>query len=130
MRFVRLWWLFSLLLISLTGCGGDDVNKVHIRIRNDSEVDIENFWLGAGGVGQSTTPYGPIDSGHITEYQAHEPVLANYRKMNFVTVDGKQYLDVIYPEKHVGTPELAPGNYTFSYAIVGDKPVLTLTKDQ
>ncbi|MBM7843847.1 hypothetical protein [Herpetosiphon giganteus] len=130
MKIVRLWALFSLLLISLAGCGGDDMDKVHIRIRNDSDIDIENFWLGAGGVGQETTPYGAISSGHITEYQAHEPVLANYRKMNFVTVDGKQYLDVIYPEKHVGTPELAPGYYTFSYALVNDKPVLTLTKDK
>jgi len=125
---MRLWLFVGFLLMALSGCGNGE--QVQIRIRNDSDRDIEHFWLGAGGFGGSSFAYGAIPRGQTTPYQSFAPVLANYRKCNFITADGRQYLDTIYPERHIGSAELSPGRYTFAYDIVNDEPVLTLIQDQ
>lgn len=121
--------LISVLLVS---CTGNYImnDQIYIRIRNDSDSNIDNFWLGAGPRGGSTgnTAYGPIASGASTDYAQIEPVLANYRKLNFVA-DNVRYQDVIDPQQYVGEPELPPGRYTFAYDIVDGKAVLTLIQD-
>lgn len=119
-----------LLVMTIAGCGTNEQGRIRIRIRNDSDQDITNFWLGAGGPGASTAAYGNIPVGNATSYRSFEPVLAQYRKCNFVTADGTRYLDTIYPEEHLGTPELSPGSYTFAYRIVNGETKLTLTQDE
>lgn len=126
---MRRWLILGLLMTTLfSGCG-DDSENIHIRIRNNTGMEIENFWLGAGGRGPSTISYGSIDAGETTDYQAVEPVLARYRKLNFITIDGRQYLDTIYFEDWVGSAELAPGRYTFAYTLTNGEAQLTLIVD-
>ncbi len=125
---LRIYLCTGLLVMTLWGCGGGEA--VQIRIRNVSDQDITKFWLGAGGRDQSTIAYGAIASGETSSYHSLEPVLANYRKCNFITADGRQYLDTIYPEEHIGSQELPPGRYTYAYDIVNGEASLTLIKDQ
>lgn len=125
---MRRWLCVGVLMLSLFSCGGGE--RLRIRIRNDSNQDITKFWLGAGGIGQSTAAYGAISSGDTTPYQSFEPVYANYSNFNFITADGGKYVDVILPEEHIGSAELPPGSYTFGYDIVGGKAVLRLIQDK
>lgn len=127
---MRLWICMVLLMLTITGCGTNEQGRIRIRIRNDSDQDITKFWLGAGGPGASTASYGNIPAGSTTSYQSFEPVLANYRKCNFITADGGKYLDTIYPEQHLSAPELSPGSYTFAYTIVNGEAKLALTQDE
>lgn len=125
----RLLIVIGLLCMILSGCGGD-AGKVHVRIRNNSNQDWKNFWLGAGGPNNHLEEYGAIASGETTDYIALEPMLAKYRKFDLLTDGGTRYNAVVYPENHLGDKELAPGNYTFAFDIVNNDAVLTLTKDQ
>lgn len=118
------------LMMTIVGCGPDQQSRIRIRIRNDSDQDITKFWLGAGGTGASTVSYGNIPAGSTTSYQSFAPVLANYRKSNFITADGGKFIDTIYPEDHLSAPELSPGSYTFAYTIVNGEVKLTLTQDE
>ncbi len=124
------WLIIIGLFMTFLQSSCNDSESVQIRIRNNTGMEIEDFWLGAGGNGPSTIAYGSIEAGETTDYQAVEPVLARYRKLNFITVDGRQYLDTIYFEEHVGSAELAPGRYTFAYALVNGAAELTLIVDQ
>lgn len=105
--------------------------KVSIRIRNESSKDIKYFWLGAGGTSNYSEQYSNIKSGETTAYKSVDAVLAAYRKMNFITTDEKQYMETIYPEKHIGKNELeADASYTFVYTIVEEKPVLKIITER
>ena len=99
--------------MTIGGCSASEP-QVHIRIQNNGPEDITAFWLGAGGPNGKTVAYGAIPKGHRTGYRDVAPVLANYRKYNFITTSGKRYLEVVYPERHIGSDRLAPGHYTFS----------------
>ena len=121
--------IMGLLCMTLTGCG-DSAGKVHVRIRNASGQDWKNFWLGAGGPNKHLEEYGAIASGATTDYIALEPMLAKYRKYDFLTPDGTRFNGVIYPENHIGVNELAPGYYTFAFDIANGAAVLTLAQDK
>ncbi len=129
--------LIGTFLLTLAGCAltgvssnNESSKKLMIRVRNDSGLDIENFWLGAGPRGGSSgnTAFGAIKEGDTSRYHGVEPLLDNYRKLNFVA-DGQRYLDNIDPQEHVGQAELSLGWYTFAYDIVNGDPVLTLVED-
>lgn len=119
------------LIVVLIVASPQAEESINIRIKNSTSKDIENFWLGAGGTGNSTESYGSIKNGEETRYKSFKPVLANYRKMNFITTDKKQYTDVIYPEKFFDKNELEKGRYyTFKYTITNETAVLTITQDK
>ena len=122
-----------LLAVSLmVGCTSEERmnEKIMIRVRNESTLNFENAWLGAGerGGATQTTAYGGIKAGDTSTYKEIDALLANYRKIDIVA-DGTRYLDTIDPAAHVGTPELGPGRYTFAYAIIDGKLSLTLIVD-
>lgn len=129
--------LISILLLGILGCASassgnsaDSGKKLMIRVRNESALNIENFWLGAGPRGGSTrnTSFGAIKTGETSRYHAVEQNLDNYRKMNFVA-NGKRYLGNIDPQNFVGQAELPLGWYTFAYNIVDGEPVLTIIEE-
>lgn len=117
----------SLLLLMVSGCSKGE--QMQIRIRNNSNQDIKNFWLGAGGTGPTPLAYGPIPAGSTTDYKAIEPIFARYHQSDFLTTDGTRYLTTIYPEKYLNVSELAPGAYTFAYDIQNGEAVLDLITD-
>ncbi len=106
-------------------------DAVNIRIRNETGEDIDKFWLGAGSQGGSTgnTAFGSIRNNQNSNYHQIQPVLANYRKCNFL-IDGTRYLDNIDPTEHIGADQLLTGKfYTFVYEIVGGEPQLTIIEE-
>lgn len=106
--------------------------QVNIRVKNATTKDIQNFWLGAGGLnGPSPMSLGAIKNNETTSYRGVDPILARYRKTDFITTDGKRYGDVVYPENFFDKPELEMGSYyTFEYTLQADKPVLKITRDK
>ena len=122
---------FALILFSaliLPGCSSGKP-RVHIRIHNEGPQDISAFWLGAGGPNGKTLAFGAIANGQTTPYRAVAPMLANYRKSNYITGDGRRHLDVIYPEQHFDQPVLVPGHYTFVYLQQNGQSRIKLLRD-
>ncbi len=117
-----------IVCLILAACSSKEP-RVHIRIQNHGPEDISHFWLGAGGPNGKTVPYGEIPNGQLTPYREVAPVLANYRKYNYITTKDKRYLDVVYPEQHIGSNELAPGYYTFSVMQHEGQSRLTLVRE-
>ncbi len=120
-------WIAAAAVLTLLGCGGNQ--PVQIRIRNASSQDMTNFWLGAGGTSGISTTFSKIPAGTTTGYRGFSTVRANYSKCNFLMQNGKQYIVNTYPLPNGTSDELAPGNYTFSYDLVGDSGTLTITRD-
>ena len=123
--------LAVLLLAFLVACkGGSPVQSdgVYIRIQNDMDREIENFWLGPGGHGPPAVPYGAIPTGALSEYQRFPAELPYYSALNFLTADGKRYLDNVY--ETTGDEGLMPGYYTFVYSPEGERARLTIVRDQ
>lgn len=126
----RLFWSLTMLFLftALMGCSSDKRNQtqLQIRMRNDTPYAIDNLWLGAGPRGGATedTEFGPIGQGETTPYAQIEPVLANYRKLNFVA-NGTRYNAVV----DLPSQELANGAYTFVCTINGDSTTITVVAE-
>jgi hypothetical protein len=125
--------LLILMLSFLFGCStsGQNQSRIQIRIRNDTPYDIENLWLGAGPKGGATenTEYGAIRQGEESRYYAIEPILANYRKLNFLA-NNFRYIAVIDIAAQTGSEELAAGSYTFVCTTNGEEAEVTILKDE
>lgn len=118
----------AVLAALLTGCAAAG-DRVYVRLRNDGPLPWRAAWLGAGGPNGHLRGFGAVDVGETTPYAALAPVLANYRKTDILIAPGRRYGNVVRPEEHVGTPELAPGRYTFSYRVVGEALVMDIRRD-
>jgi hypothetical protein len=104
----------------------DPAQVVHIRVVNQTGMTITKLWIGA----DSGTYFKDLKPGKDAAYRSFKPELAAYRKVNFITEDGKKYLDTINPENFIGQAELSKGKYyTFQYKIEGDKAILDLKED-
>ncbi|MBA3531115.1 MAG: hypothetical protein H0T73_04245 [Ardenticatenales bacterium] len=118
-----------LLAMGLLGCSSPD-GPVRIRIRNSSDQDFENYWLGAGGGGPSAVQYGAIGQGETTAYKSFPTTFAHYSKCNFITDAGEQLIVLTDIQTQLGVSELAPGAYTFDYDIVDGVGQLTVIQDE
>jgi hypothetical protein len=102
---------------------------VQIRVRNVGDQEVEKFWLGAGGTGPTPVSFGAIAQGETTSYRGFPAQVAAYRKYDAITADGARHLGVIYPEHHVGAPELEPGRYTFEFDVERGLATLRIVRD-
>ena len=123
-----IWLALGGLLLALVGCGQE--GPLQIRIRNDSGQQIENFWLGAGGMGGPSTAYGAIAPGETSAYKSFSLETANYSKCNFITADGRQYIVNSSTRERAGLDPLAAGRYTFAYSLVDDQGLLTIVAEE
>lgn len=120
----------GLLAAGLGGCcrggggGASGAGEVRVRVRNQTGQDFEKFWLGAGGQGPAPAPYGAIRRGSTSSYVSFEPVLARYRKYDILVAGNARHDGVVYPERYLGQPTLAPGSYTFVFTEEGGKVTL------
>ena len=125
---IRLAVLLAFGLAACTGAGGP---TVEIRIHNAGSEPFENVWLGAGGpdLRNRPVPYGRLRPGETTRYKPHAAVLARYRKIDVLLPGtGRRHVEIVRPDGFFGTPELAPGRYTFHVAPDLD-PTLRITRD-
>jgi hypothetical protein len=107
-------------------------DRLHIRIRNESGLDITAFWLGAGSGagGPGSRAYGEILSGATTPYRSLKPEFGSYSNYNFITEDGKRYVGSTVANELIGQAVLEPGYYTFAYTIVDNRAVVTMIPDE
>lgn len=119
------------LALAAAGCAAGAGDQLHIRIRNDSAVDIKGFWLGtgSGAGGPSSRSYGEIAAGETTRYRTRQAEYGYYSNYNLVTTDGTRYLGT-FPLEQVGGTQLDPGYYTFVFHIAGGRGMLEVIRDE
>ena len=103
---------------------------VQVRLRNETGGELKEAWLGPGGRGKGSEDYGRIAAGETTEFRGLEPFLERYRKLDWVSADGKAHGLTVYPEQHLGMRELPAGRYTFVLAPPGTKPALRIIEER
>ncbi len=111
-----------ILPLAIGACAARSLDRIHIRIRNESAVDIASFWLGAGSGagGPGSRAYGSILSGAITPYRTLKPEFGSYSNYNFITKDGRRFVGSSFANDLVGQVALEPGHYTFVFRITDD----------
>ncbi|MEI2688711.1 MAG: hypothetical protein V9H69_02975 [Anaerolineae bacterium] len=117
---------------ALTACAaGSRQPQLQIRLQNDTGMDIEHFWLGAGSGdgGPGSRSFGAIADGQATPYRRIKPVFGLYVKYNYIAEDGRRYLGSTFPRELLGQIELEPGNYTFILTLVDGESVVTVIRD-
>lgn len=79
-----------------SGSGLPD-SYVSIRLTNETNQDIQNFWLGAGSEGGSTqdTTFGALRAGQTSGDYMIENVVKNYEKANFVINNKREFANDI-----------------------------------
>ena len=129
---VLAWTVLLILPLAITSCGLMSSSRINIRIRNESEINITNFWLGAGSGagGPGSRAYGDIRSGATTPYRSLRPEFGSYSKYNFVTSDGKRFLGSTFANDLVGQVSLEPGYYTFAVTIVDNQAMTQIIREQ
>lgn len=101
---------------------------VKIRVKNATNKDIKQIWLGASGYTKSS-PLENIAVGATSDYEGFEEALPNYRQANLVMQDDTRYFGVVEPEKFFSDENLAPGMYTFTVRLVDQKAEIDIVKD-
>ena len=106
-------------------------SRLHIRIRNASALDLENFWLGAGSGagGPGTRAYGSIAAGETTPYRAIKAQFGAYSNYNFFTTDRQRFIGSPFAAETFGQITLSPGRYTFVLTIDGDAAHIEIVPD-
>ena len=97
---------------------GADSGSVHIRIRNDSNVDFDRVQVEFPD--QHEVDYGPIPKGDVTDFRATHRA---YRYAGVSVKAGDKDLS-LHPIDYMGEQELFAGRYT--YALDVDNGQLTM----
>lgn len=123
--------LLILTLITLTSCNAMNTDRIHIRIHNTTQVDLENFWLGAGSGagGPGSRAFGPIAAGETTQYRAIKAQFGAYSNYNFLTVERQRFIGSPFDQATFGEETLKPGYYTFVLTINGDASHVEIVSD-
>ncbi|MER2599634.1 MAG: hypothetical protein ABTQ73_08945 [Caldilineales bacterium] len=108
-----------------------NTDRIHIRLQNDSAVDLENFWLGAGSGagGPGSRAFGAVAAGETTPYRAIKAEFGAYSNYNFITADRQRFLGSPFDQATFGQVTLSPGYYTFVLTISGDAASVAIVSD-
>ena len=126
------WTVLMILPLAITSCGLMSSSRINIRIRNNSDIDISNFWLGAGSGagGPGSRAYGDIRGGATTPYRSLKPEFGSYSNYNFVTADGRRFVGSTFANDLIGQVALEPDYYTFVFTIVDNKAAIQIIREK
>jgi hypothetical protein len=106
-KLIALLFLFSLTLVA---CQDDEVGRIAIRIKNNSEYRFEEVHVVTPG---GENHYGTLEpgatSGHLPFKEAY--AYASVR----LKIDGQEFM--IMPIDYVGGKKLAKGKYTYTLTV-------------
>ena len=91
--------------------------KVWLRVRNQSQEAFTHVWQGLPQQG-TDVDLGPLLPGDTSRWHALPATLAHYRKTR-IQIGQRQLTHVTDQSFPGGRATLAPGHYTFSYALEG-----------
>ena len=104
-------------LLRPTGARARGNAKVWLRVRNQSQETFTHVWQGLPQQG-SDVDLGPLLPGDTSRWHALPATLAHYRKTR-IQIGQRQLTHVTDQSFPGGQATLAPGHYTFSYALEG-----------
>lgn len=130
-RSAAVWSALAILFV-LTSCTAMNSEHIHIRIHNATDMDITDFWLGAGSGagGPGSRAYGAIARGQTTPYRRLKAQFGSYSNYNFITEDGRRFVGSTVANDLIGKVVLEPGYYTFVYTVVHNMVVVTINQDE
>lgn len=99
--------------------------KVWLRVRNSSQEAFTHVWQGLPQQG-TDVDLGPLLPGDTSRWHALPATLAHYRKTR-IQIGQRQLTHVTDQSFPGGQATLAPGHYTFSYALEGGALHLSVT---
>ena len=102
-----------------------DHPTVWLRVRNNSQEVFEHVWQGLPRT-RSDVDLGPLRPGQTSRWHAFPATLAHYRKTR-IQIGQRQLTHVTDQSFPGGQATLAPGHYTFSYALEGGALHLSVT---
>ena len=91
--------------------------QVWLRVRNSSQEAFTHVWQGLPQQG-TDVDLGPLLPGDTSRWHALPATLAHYRKTR-IQIGQRQLTHVTDQSFPGGRATLAPGHYTFSYALEG-----------
>ena len=101
--------------------------QVWLRVRNQSQEAFTHVWQGLPQQG-TDVDLGPLLPGDTSRWHALPATLAHYRKTR-IQIGQRQLTHVTDQSFPGGQATLAPGHYTFSYALEGGALRLTVTAE-
>ena len=114
-------------LLRPTGASAQGNAKVWLRVRNSSQEAFTHVWQGLPQQG-TDVDLGPRLPGDTSRWNALPATLAHYRKTR-IQIGQRQLTHVTDQSFPGGQATLAPGHYTFSYALEGGALQLTVTAE-
>ena len=112
-------------LLRPTGARAQGAAQVWLRVRNQSQEAFTHVWQGLPQQG-TDVDLGPLLPGDTSRWHVLPATLAHYRKTR-IQIGQRQLTHVTDQSFPGGRATLAPGHYTFSYALEGGALHLSVT---